>query len=109
MTTLNRFARRLAAALLVALVALALPHAANAQPILRGKAQQAAAAATATWQPVSAAFAAPGQGALPARWEGLAAGRLNPPVIVVELAPAPVSAPSVTEILPLPAPWLMLP
>lgn len=108
MTTLNRFARRLAAALLVALVALALPHAANAQPILRGKAQQAAAA-TATWQPVSAAFAAPGQGALPARWEGLAAGRLNPPVIVVELAPAPVSAPSITEILPLPAPWLMLP
>ncbi len=104
MTTLNTIRRRIAAALLVALVALALPHAANAQPILRGKVQQAAAvAAPSIWQPVRSAFAGPGQGALPTRW----AGRLSPPVVVVEAAPAPVSVPAITKLLPV-APWLNL-
>jgi hypothetical protein len=97
--------RRLLAALLVALVALA-PHAANAQPILRGKAQQASVAPT-LWQPVASVFAGPGRATLPLAWDG-AAQRLTPPVVIVEQAPAPISAPGIEQVIPL-TPWLMLP
>lgn len=101
----NLIRSRLAGALFVALLALALPHAAHAQPILKGKQQALPASTAVIWQPVSAAFSGPGLGALPEIWTGVLAQRLTPPVIIVEHGP--IQQPAIEMPVPLPiAPWM---
>jgi len=94
---------RLFVALVVALVVAFAPHAANAQPILRAKAQQATPAAAPTlWQTVASQFAGAGQQLVP-DWSGVAA-QLAQPALTFEQAQA------VEQIAPLPlVPWLTLP
>jgi hypothetical protein len=98
---------RLVAALFAILLALALPQAVGAQPILIGKALVARQSAPSLWQPVRSVFVAPGQSALQISWGGVAAARTGAPIVSIGRPSRPLSAPAVE--LPAPAmPWLSL-